>query len=151
MYLEISYNFGFTYFNFYTMLISQPQFALSFKHVRNAFYCTISRLFISLFGLNLSCTAYITVMSKNYIGSPSLLHNGYRVCFPKVKSPVRDFDHPPISSAEVKEVLLQYLYSPFCDFMACSRVKFTFTLYLICYYMNSYRWPLPVDSLFVLT
>ena len=87
------------------MLISQPQFALSYKHVRNAYCCTVSRLFISLFGINLSSTAYTTVMSRNYMGSPSLLHNGYRVCFPKVKSPARGLDHSPISSAEVKEIL----------------------------------------------
>ena len=108
-------------------------------------------IIISLFGPNLSSNAYITLTSRNYIRSPSLLHNGYQVCFPRVKSPARGFDHLPISSAEDKEILLQYLYSPFCDFMACYRVKVTFTLHLICYYINSYRLPLPVDSLFVLT
>lgn len=137
MYVEISYNFVFTCFNFYTIHVSQPQFALSYKPVRSAFYYTISKLSISLFGLNLSSTAYITVMSRNYIGSPSLLHSGYRVRFPRVKSPARGFDHPLISRAKVKEILQQCLYSPFCDFMAYSRVKCTFNLYLIQYIIVS--------------
>jgi hypothetical protein len=38
---------------------------------------------------------------------PSLLHNGYRVSFPG-----RGVDHPPPSSAEVKERVELYLYSP---------------------------------------
>jgi hypothetical protein len=32
--------------------------------------------------------------------------------FPKVKRPVRDVDHPPASSTEVKERVHQSLYSP---------------------------------------
>ena len=34
---------------------------------------------------------------------PSLLYNGYRVSFPGLKRPGRGVDHPPPSSAEVKE------------------------------------------------
>ena len=34
---------------------------------------------------------------------PSLLHNGYRFSFPGVKRPGRGVNHPPSSSAEVKE------------------------------------------------
>jgi len=44
-------------------------------------------------------------------GLPSLLHNRYRV-FPGVKRPGRGVDHPPPSSAEVKEKGELYLYSP---------------------------------------
>jgi hypothetical protein len=42
-------------------------------------------------------------------GPPSLLYNGYRVSFPRVKRPGRGFDHPPSSSAEVKERVELYL------------------------------------------
>jgi hypothetical protein len=45
-------------------------------------------------------------------GPPSLLYNGYRVSFPGVKRPWRGVDHPPPSSAEVKERVQLYLYSP---------------------------------------
>jgi hypothetical protein len=45
-------------------------------------------------------------------GPPSLLHNGYRVSFPGVKRPGRGVNHPPPSSAEVKERVELYLYSP---------------------------------------
>jgi hypothetical protein len=43
---------------------------------------------------------------------PSLLYNGYRVSFPGVKRPGRNVNHPPPSSAEVKERIELYLYSP---------------------------------------
>jgi hypothetical protein len=43
---------------------------------------------------------------------PSLLYNGYRVSFPEVKRPGRGGDHPPSSSARVKERVELYLYSP---------------------------------------
>jgi hypothetical protein len=43
---------------------------------------------------------------------PRLLYNGYRVSFPGVKRPGRGVDHPPSSSAEVKERVELYLYSP---------------------------------------
>ena len=36
-------------------------------------------------------------------GPPSLLYNEYRFSFPGVKRPGRGVDHPPPSSAEVKE------------------------------------------------
>jgi len=44
-----------------------------------------------------------------------------------VKRPCRGVDHPPLSSAEVKERLELYLQT----FVAHSRVNFTFTLYAI--------------------
>jgi hypothetical protein len=37
-------------------------------------------------------------------GPPSLLCNGYRGSFPRVKRPERGVDHPPPSSAQVKNV-----------------------------------------------
>jgi hypothetical protein len=43
---------------------------------------------------------------------PSPLYNGYRVSFPAVKRPGRGVDHPPPSSARVKERVELYLYSP---------------------------------------
>jgi hypothetical protein len=45
-------------------------------------------------------------------GPPSLVYNGYRVSFPRVKRPGRGVDHPPPSSAEVKEIIQLYVYSP---------------------------------------
>jgi hypothetical protein len=45
-------------------------------------------------------------------GPPSLLYDGYPVFFPGVKRPGRDVNHPLPSSAEVKERVQLYLYSP---------------------------------------
>jgi hypothetical protein len=56
----------------------------------------------------------------------SLLYNGYRVSFPGVKRPGRDVNHPPPSSAEVKERVELYLYSPLWASMVSSRAKVTF-------------------------
>jgi hypothetical protein len=54
---------------------------------------------------------------------PSLLNNGQLVYFAGVKRPGCDADHPPPSSAEVKERVELYLHSPYA-FKACSRVNF---------------------------
>jgi hypothetical protein len=43
---------------------------------------------------------------------PSPLYNGYRVSFQEVKRLGRGVDHPPSSSARVKEGVELYLYSP---------------------------------------
>jgi hypothetical protein len=43
---------------------------------------------------------------------PSLLYNAYKVSFPGVKRPGRGVYHPHSSSAEVKERVELYLYSP---------------------------------------
>ena len=45
-------------------------------------------------------------------GQPGLLYNGYRVSCPRVKWPGRGVNHPPPSSAEVKEREELYLYYP---------------------------------------
>jgi hypothetical protein len=45
-------------------------------------------------------------------GPPSLLYNEYRVSFPGVKRPGLGVNHPPPSSAEVKERVDLYLCSP---------------------------------------
>ena len=42
---------------------------------------------------------------------PTLLYNGYRVSFPGLKLPGCGVDHPPLSSAEVKERIVLHLYS----------------------------------------
>jgi len=43
---------------------------------------------------------------------PDFLQNGYRIYFPEVKRPGRGGDHSSQSSAEVKEIVQQYLYLP---------------------------------------
>jgi hypothetical protein len=43
-------------------------------------------------------------------GPPGLLYNGYRVSCPRVKWPGRGVNHPPPSTAEVKEREELYLY-----------------------------------------
>ena len=45
-------------------------------------------------------------------GPPSLLNNGYRVCFLGFKRPGRGVNHPPPSSADVKERVELYPDSP---------------------------------------
>ena len=45
-------------------------------------------------------------------GPPNLLYNGYWVSYPGVKWPERGIDHPPSSSAKVKERVELYLCSP---------------------------------------
>ena len=59
---------------------------------------------------------------------PNLLHNGYRVSFLGVKRPGRGANHPPLSSAEVKEIVDLYLYSPLWAFTCSSRANFTLLL-----------------------
>jgi hypothetical protein len=43
---------------------------------------------------------------------PTLLKNGYRVPFVEVKQPRRGVDHRPAPSAEIKERVELYFYSP---------------------------------------
>jgi hypothetical protein len=45
-------------------------------------------------------------------GPPRLLYNGYRVSFPAIKRPGRALNHPPPSTAEVKERVQLYLPFP---------------------------------------
>jgi hypothetical protein len=63
-------------------------------------------------------------------GLPIHFYNGYWVSFPGVKWPEHG-DHPPPSSAEVKEKVELYLYSKV--FVDSSRVNFTFTT-AMCYW-----------------
>jgi len=52
--------------------------------------------------------------------------------FPELKWPGHGVDYPPPPSAEVKETVELYFYSlSLWDFVACSRVKFTFTFNFI--------------------
>jgi hypothetical protein len=44
-------------------------------------------------------------------GQPSLLYDGYWICFPGKKPPGHDTGHPPLSSVEVKERVELYVYS----------------------------------------
>jgi len=45
-------------------------------------------------------------------GPASLLHDGYWVSFPRTKQPGCGVVHQPTSSAEVKETVQPYTYSP---------------------------------------
>jgi hypothetical protein len=47
---------------------------------------------------------------------------------PGIKRPERGVDHPPPSSAEVKERVRAVSLLPMCAFKACSRVSFICTL-----------------------
>jgi hypothetical protein len=44
-------------------------------------------------------------------GPPSLLYNGYQVCVPGVKWPGHGINHPPLSSAKIKE-RVENTYTP---------------------------------------
>ena len=48
-------------------------------------------------------------------------------CFPGIKLPRRDLDHPPQSSSQVEERIELYRFSPFRAFMAGYRVNFILT------------------------
>jgi len=50
--------------------------------------------------------------SRQDLGLPSLLYNGYRV-FLGVRRLERSVEHPPPYNAEVKETVELYLYSPY--------------------------------------
>ena len=58
----------------------------------------------------------------------------YTESFPGVKRPGRSVDHPPPCSAEVKERVQLYVYSPFWNFVACYKVNFIFTFtFYVCH------------------
>ena len=64
-------------------------------------------------GIELRWGARFSAAVQTVPGSPpTLLYSGYRVSFPGLKRPVRGVDHPPLYSAEVKERVELYLYSP---------------------------------------
>jgi len=59
-------------------------------------------------GKDLNASVHIS----NQTHCKSLMYNRYPVPFPEVKRGVRGVDHPPPSSAEAKERVELYLYSP---------------------------------------
>ena len=63
-------------------------------------------------GIQSQCGRDFSHPSRRALSPPSLLYSGYRVSFPGVKRSGRGVDHPPPSSAEVKERIELYLYSP---------------------------------------
>jgi hypothetical protein len=62
-------------------------------------------------------------------GSHSAYNTKGTRSFPGVKRSGRCVDHPPPSSAEVKERVELYLYSPFWNFLACYRVEFIYSMW----------------------
>jgi len=58
------------------------------------------------------CEIFCTHLDQPW-GPPGFLFSGYWVNFPGVKQPGRGIDHPPPSSAEVKERVELYLYFHF--------------------------------------
>ena len=62
-------------------------------------------------------------------GPHSLLYNGYRVSFPGVKRPGRGVNHPPPSSAEVKERVELYLCFP--SWPSLQFIRRTLPFYLV--------------------
>jgi hypothetical protein len=85
---------------------------------------SVSQFFITLFLQVLLLTEW-TVRRSNSFGGEilrtpadrpwcphSFVYNGDRVSFPGVKQPRRGFDHPPRSSAEVKERVELHIDSP---------------------------------------
>jgi len=60
-------------------------------------------------GFTCSCHSISTVHVVSFTGPDrpwgplSVLNNGYRICFPGVQRPGHGVDHPPTSSAEIKE------------------------------------------------
>jgi hypothetical protein len=71
-------------------------------------------------------------------GPPSLLNNGYWVSFLGAKWLGHGVNHPLASSAEVKEQVEQYIYSPLLAFMAFSRENLvvTYTRFLTYIYQQ---------------
>jgi hypothetical protein len=63
--------------------------------------------------------------------------------FPRVKRLERGVDHPPTSSAEVKERVELYLYSPSGPSWPCYRVNFIFTFTFIYIYIHMKQVGLP--------
>ena len=63
-----------------------------------------------------------------YLRRESLLFNGYRVSFPGgVKRPGRGVDHPPLSSAEVKEIIIIIIFI-YCNWVV-TRWQWLFYMY----------------------
>jgi len=59
-------------------------------------------------------------------GPNSLLYNGYRVSFPRVRRPQRSANHPNSISSRCYRTS-RAIHLPLWAFVACYRIKFTFT------------------------
>ena len=55
---------------------------------------------------------FSTTLQTDPWAHPASSNNGYRVSFPRIKGPGRNVNHPPTSSAEVKERVELCLYCP---------------------------------------
>jgi hypothetical protein len=82
-------------------------------------------------GLNLGGGEILCTGSDQPWGPPSLLYNEYQVSFLRVQQLGHGIDHPRPSRVQVKKRVELYLILPLWAFTACSKVKFTFTIYLV--------------------
>ena len=60
--------------------------------------------------------------------------------FTGVKRPECGIEHPPPSSAEVKETVELYLYSPVWALVACSTMNFTLLISVYCVPREMHYW-----------
>jgi hypothetical protein len=93
---------------------------------RNSPFCIAIRYGLAVRGSNPAGGEIFLTFPDRPWGPPCLLYNGHRV-FPGGKGAGAWRWPPTPFSAEVKESVELYLYSPFLAFVACSRANFTFT------------------------
>jgi hypothetical protein len=88
------------------------RFILTLTHPCCSTFWILRLTFWTVQGSNPSVDDVLCTRRDRSWGPLLLLHNEYRVSFPGVKRPGRGVDHPPLSSAEVKERLELYLLFP---------------------------------------
>jgi len=96
-------------------------------------------------GLNIGVGETFRTRPDRSWGPHSLLYNFYRLSFPGVKRPGRGVYHPPTSSAEVKERVELYMYSPLWASWPVIGGLLPFTLLSMSRYTSQKA--LPLDSI----
>jgi hypothetical protein len=101
-------------------------FFISYVHLpvsRDGVVGTATRYELDGPGTEYRSTRIFRTRPDRFWDPPNLLYNGYRVSFPGVKRPERGVNHPPPSSAEVKERVELHPLLPLWAFTACSRAN----------------------------